>query len=37
MYAEVRARYHDLVTEVPPLRRAYEAAGGKLFLQAADN
>jgi hypothetical protein len=37
MYAEVRDRYHDLITEVPQLRRAYEAAGGKLFLQASEN
>jgi hypothetical protein len=37
MYAEVRGRYHDLITEVPQLRRAYEAAGGKLFLQATEN
>ncbi|MFO0797402.1 MAG: hypothetical protein U0804_07975 [Gemmataceae bacterium] len=37
MYAEVKNRYHELLTEVPPLRQKYEAAGGKLFLQATEN
>lgn len=33
MVPEVKAHYHDLIVEVPALRREYEAAGGKLFLQ----
>ena len=30
---EVRARYAELLDEVPQLKKAYQAAGGKLFLQ----
>ena len=37
MTTAVRNRYHDLIAEVPALRKSYEAAGGKLFLQAAEN
>jgi len=35
---EVREKYHDLLLEVPELKKAYEAAGGKFFLEkpAAD-
>lgn len=29
----VRAKYADLLEEMPDLKKAYEAAGGKLFLQ----
>jgi hypothetical protein len=29
---EVRGMYHDLLMEVPELKKAYEAAGGKMFL-----
>lgn len=31
--AEVRAKYADLLADLPELRKAYEAAGGKLFLE----
>jgi hypothetical protein len=31
--AEVRARYADFLAEQPELKKAYEAAGGKLFLE----
>jgi hypothetical protein len=37
MYADVKNRYHDLITEVPALHKSYQAAGGKLFLQATEN
>ncbi len=37
MTSAVRNRYHELIAEVPALRKSYEAAGGKLFLQAAEN
>jgi hypothetical protein len=37
MTTAVRNRYHELIVEVPALRKSYEAAGGKLFLQAAEN
>jgi hypothetical protein len=33
MTVEVKTHYHDLIVEVPALRREYEAAGGKMFLQ----
>jgi tetratricopeptide (TPR) repeat protein len=36
MTPEVKGRYHDLITEVPPLKQAYEKLGGKLFLQAPE-
>ncbi|MBX9584049.1 MAG: hypothetical protein K2X87_27425, partial [Gemmataceae bacterium] len=31
--AEVKARYADFLAEQPDLKKAYEAAGGKLFLE----
>jgi hypothetical protein len=33
MYEDVRARFHDLMGDLPAFRKAYEAAGGKLFLR----
>ena len=33
MTAEVRMKYHDLLDEYPELKKAYQAAGGKLFLE----
>lgn len=37
MYADVKNRFHDLITDVPQLRKQYEAQGGKMFLQASEN
>jgi len=33
MTAEVRQRFHELLAEFPDLKKGYETAGGKLFLQ----
>ena len=33
MVPEVRAKYAEFLLEVPELKKAYEAAGGKLFLE----
>ncbi|MDB5305871.1 MAG: hypothetical protein JWO38_73 [Gemmataceae bacterium] len=30
---EVREKYYDLLAEIPELKKAYEGAGGKLFLE----
>lgn len=37
MYPQVKDRFHDLITELPALRKSYEARGGKMFLQASEN
>ena len=34
--AEVRTKYADLLEEMKPLKAAYLAAGGKMFLQKPD-
>jgi hypothetical protein len=33
MVPEVREKYTDLLEEIPELKKAYEAAGGKMFLE----
>ncbi len=37
MYADVKNRFHDFLTDEPQLRKAYEAQGGKLFLRATED